>query len=392
MKYLGWITIDMFDAHIHILYPVSLELNVMAEDDLYIANEYPREERIKALIQLLHSNGFHVNVHHISLSNSKEILKSIDRYQSIVFNLCDGNELDGYPGASIIEEMDRLQLKYTGVRSEFYKISEDKSLMKHQLMKDGIPTMPFMIINNDTSVQDIDAHFQSYPIIVKPITSYASIDITHQSICFNAEETLAQSRRISPRALNGIFAEGYLAGREFTVLICGDSLYGIKVYPAVERIFNVKLSTYERFVTFDQDRFRIGNNSKEKTTIDPIYQYRLVSNDENDILKKVAEDAYNSLGGNGYARLVSNDENDILKKVAEDAYNSLGGNGYARVDIRTSDFDRFDPTVLEVNAQCSLSFDIDEMCSSMGHIFRLANLDIEQFTLSLIEYAQNRHY
>ncbi|CAF1040233.1 unnamed protein product [Adineta steineri] len=170
------------------------------------------------------------------------------------------------------------------------------------------------------------------------------MDITHQSICFNAEETLAQSRRISPRALNGIFAEGYLAGREFTVLIARDSLYGIKVFPAVERIFNVKLSTYERFVTFDQDR------------------------------------------------LVSNDENDILKKVAEDAYNSLGGNGYARVDIRTSDLDRFDPTVLEVNAQCSLSFDIDEMCSSMGHIFRLANLDIEQFTLSLIEYAQNRHY
>lgn len=51
---------------------------------------------------------------------------------------------------------------------------------------------------------------------------------------------------------NGVFAERFLAGREFTVFIAGDEINGVKVYPIAERVFDPKLAKFERILAFDK--------------------------------------------------------------------------------------------------------------------------------------------
>jgi D-alanine-D-alanine ligase-like ATP-grasp enzyme len=292
-------------TNIHILFSLGVKTDTASKNEVDLINEYARPENTSALVRILKSLGFQVSVNDTSLANYREVLQSFNPHDSIVFNLCDGAELDGFPGVSIINEMDRLQLKYTGCNSQFYKITRSKPPMKTQLIKSGVPTMPFIEINEDTQPEDIDTHLKSYPVIVKPSVSYGSLDLTHKSVCFNAQETIAQAKLVRARALNGVFAEGFLAGREFTVLLTGDSILGINVFPAVERVFNKELSTYERFLDFDQywaGYIDTENNDKKKDAAYQLYQYQLVSNDENQILAKLARDAYEALGGNGYAR------------------------------------------------------------------------------------------
>ena len=80
---------------------------------------------------------------------------------------------------------------------------------------------------------------------------------------------------------------------------------------------------------------------------------------------------------------------DRLKQVARDAYMACDGSGYGRVDIRTRNMDELDPYVLEVNANCGLSF--GENSSSLGEILRLAKEDPSAFCRELVDFAISRH-
>lgn len=77
-----------------------------------------------------------------------------------------------------------------------------------------------------------------------------------------------------------------------------------------------------------------------------------------------------------------------LKKVARDAYIACDGSGYGRVDIRTRNMDELDPYVLEVNANCGLSF--GENSSSLGEILRLAKEDPAVFCGELVAFGFSR--
>ena len=79
-----------------------------------------------------------------------------------------------------------------------------------------------------------------------------------------------------------------------------------------------------------------------------------------------------------------------LKSVAERAYLALDGNGYGRVDMRTESMEDAAPWVLEVNANCGVSFNVDEFTSTHGEILRLSKSSVEQFTHHLLQYALKR--
>jgi D-alanine-D-alanine ligase-like ATP-grasp enzyme len=57
-----------------------------------------------------------------------------------------------------------------------------------------------------------------------------------------------------------------------------------------------------------------------------------------------------------------------IKEVARKAFLAVQGSGYGRVDIRTATMDSEDPIVLEVNANCGISFNPNEFTSTVGEV------------------------
>ena len=147
----------------------------------------------------------------------------------------------------------------------------------------------------------------------------------------------------------GVYIEKFLPGREYTVLIVGDKVRGTKVYMPIERAFNESLCEDEMILSHDQ--YWAGCEVDQKDTVTG---------------SKKAE---------SFCKFVAAPENirDMLKDLTRDAYLAIGGVSYARVDIRTNTRDLnaadFKAFVLEVNGQCTISFDSET--SSMGKILHL---------------------
>ncbi|KAF9899518.1 hypothetical protein EC991_008777 [Linnemannia zychae] len=237
-----------------------------------------------------------------------------------------------------------------------------------------------------------------FPMIVKPSISYASINISMKSVVHTPEELLEQvnlsldasksGSKLSDHALTEhteeqkeqdhrnskllkkeqkmefdiatptVFVERYLAGREFTALVIGDKDWGVRVYPVAERAFDPKLGKFERLLAFDQ-----------------------------------YWDGYDLEGGSGNEdfckyELANGAWQEHLQQVAKDAYLALDGNGYGRVDIRTVEMDSCEPVVLEVNANCGLSFEKDS--SSLANILLMSNVAPPEFVRDLIDNAIHR--
>jgi len=181
---------------------------------------------------------------------------------------------------------------------------------------------------------------------------------TCQAGIVSEDEIDLKTMKMNQEDIPTVFVEKFLAGREFTALVVGDEYWGVRVYPVAERAFDPKLSTYQRMLSFDQ-----------------------------------YWDGYDLQGGQGnedFCRYEMAQEawQEPLQQIAKDAYLALGGNGYGRVDIRTVEMENCDPFVLEVNANCGLSFEKDS--SSLANILLMSKVSPPGFVKDLIEHALHR--
>ncbi|KAF9927835.1 hypothetical protein FBU30_002838 [Linnemannia zychae] len=380
-------------------------------DPITLCNEFDRTRAIEDLRnQLLKADFTDIEVVPVSLSTlaevSDELAKEMKMYNDrgqelVVFQLCDGTELDGYPGVSMIQELEKRHIPFTGSDSAFYIISSSKPILKRELQKANVPTSSFEEFTNEPEMTDLDNIINEigFPMIVKPSISYASINISMKSVVHSQEELLEQvtmslnasksGSKLSDQVMTDhreeqqeqdhrnekllkkdqkmaydigtptVFVERYLAGREFTALVVGDKDWGVRVYPVAERAFDPKLGKFERLLAFDQ-----------------------------------YWDGYDLEGGSGNEdfckyQLADRTWQDQLQQVAKDAYLALDGNGYGRVDIRTVEMDVCEPIVLEVNANCGLSFEKDS--SSLANILLMSNVSPPGFVLDLIDHAIHRN-
>ena len=78
----------------------------------------------------------------------------------------------------------------------------------------------------------------------------------------------------------------------------------------------------------------------------------------------------------------------IYLELARDAYVACGGNGYGRVDIRTKNYQTCEPYVLEVNANCGLSFGSNS--SSLGEVLYHNQVKPTDFCRLLVDFAHRR--
>lgn len=110
--------------------------------------------------------------------------------------------------------------KFTGSSSESCELTMDKILTKEVLIKNNIPTSPFLRLTEKTSPQEI---IQKLGVlnVVKPILGGSSVELY---INKSVEDLLKVPMK------DHLFAEKYIKGREFTVgIINGEALPVIEI-------------------------------------------------------------------------------------------------------------------------------------------------------------------
>ena len=103
---------------------------------------------------------------------------------------------------------------------------------------------------------------------------------------------------------SGIFAERFIDGPEFTVLVVADrrAPHGARAYPPAQRLFHSALPRHERFLSYD----RYWSEYKEESRLpegEPFYRFGKAPAHLRDRLADLAVRAFVAVGGQGYGRV-----------------------------------------------------------------------------------------
>lgn len=305
----------------------------------------------------------------VTLNTYERIIQEIanerqnGEYFPVVLNLCDGDEINGAPGISVIHALDKKQLVYTGSDSYFYEITTSKIPMKRAFDDALIPTPKWEAITTPKIIPEKLFEDLNTPIIVKPAVSGGSLGVGVKNVVETEKELLTQVNKMFEGyrgwdlSSQGIVAESFIDGPEYTIMIVGSHMQPeyAKIYPPVERVFHASLPAKEKFLSFDR-LWEIYEEESPMPQEENFYEYAI---------------------GNETTQMA-------IQKVAWDAYVAVGGTGYTRVDVRIDKITGT-PYVLEVNAQCGISE--DENFTSIGAILRYAKQSFSELIIHIINDA-----
>lgn len=289
----------------------------------------------------------------VTMQNYSDLIAGLKRASGrkipLVINLCDGDEINGVPGVSVIRELEKHNLIYTGADAHFYEITTSKIPMKQAFDEAGVSNAKWDII--DANAESFKGYCERLgaPLIIKPAISGGSMGVSVKNVVYTDTELEQRVKEIRngyrgwDLMAGGLMVEQFISGQEFTTFIIGSHTKPAScfVYTPVERIFHPSLPEEEKFLSFDR-LWEIYEDEKPMPGNDNFYDYHLPG-----------------------PELVP-----ALKDISLAAYNAVGGMGYGRLDIR-QDRQTGKLYVLEVNAQCGLSE--DENYTSIGAILRYSN-------------------
>ena len=305
----------------------------------------------------------------ITLANHRDVVQAIARdsvgHEPVVLNLCDGDEVNGSPGLSVIRCLKEHGLRFTGADERFYDVTTSKIVMKEAFDRAGVPTSPWAVIPRDGTGANEVMKRLGVPLILKPAVSAGSLGITTKSVVQSPQALRAALKRLSKGyhgwdvAGGGVFVERFVAGPEYTTFIVGsyDDAARATIYPPVERVFNEALPPNERFLSFDRLWGLYETEAPLEGDAD-LWNYRKMPKV---LAKRVME-------------------------ISWAAYEAVGGRGYGRVDLR-QDSETGEIQVLEVNAQCGISE--DEAYTSIGAILRFARMSFASAVGEIIKVSAN---
>ncbi len=309
----------------------------------------------------------------VTMADYHDVIEAIasEREQHIAFpvvlNICDGDEINGTPGVSVVKLLEEKKLVYTGAEEFFYNVTTSKIAMKKAFNKAKIPTAKWEAIY--TASQNVEGIFErlGYPIIVKPSVSGGSMGVGVKNVVYNEKELkkLVKEMFAGYRGWNlvtdGLIAESFITGQEYTSFIVGsyNSPGKTLVYEPVERIFHPSLPEHEKFLSFDR-LWEIYDEEAAMPDEENFYEYSAVN------AACTAE----------------------IKKLSWKAYQSVKGTGYTRIDLRR-DKETGKLYVLEVNAQCGISE--DENFTSIGAILKVTNKTFAELVKEVIAEAIERY-
>jgi D-alanine-D-alanine ligase len=306
----------------------------------------------------------------VTMDNFKTVIASIAESKNgktpLILNLCDGDEVNGTPGVSIIHELEKHSLIYTGSDTHFYTITTSKIPMKKAFDKARVATANWRVITDKKGSTRGICKRVGTPIIIKPAVSGGSMGVSVKNVVHTEEELSSRVSEIYKGyrgwnlLVDGLFVEQFITGPEYTTFITGsfDDPENCIVYEPVKRIFHESLPEAEKFLSFD----RLWEIYEEETPMPQngnFYEY-----------------------GPAESSLIPE-----LKKLSMDAYKACGGKGYTRIDIR-QDAATGKLYMLEANAQCGLSE--DDNYTSIGAILKVSNVSFTEVIGEILKDALRR--
>ena len=342
----------------------------LESDDPNIQHYYDFTQSIKEYTNVFEELKAEWKWQPVTMDNFKAIVASIAESQNgktpLVLNLCDGDEVNGTPGVSVIYELEKQGLIYTGSDAHFYNITTSKIPMKKAFDKAGVATANWRVITDKKGSTKGICKRVGTPIIIKPAVSGGSMGVSVKNVV-NTEEELAKrveeiykGYRGWNLLVDGLFVEQFITGPEYTTFITGssDDLDNCIVYEPVKRVFHESLPEAEKFLSFDR-LWEIYEDETPMPQQENFYEYRPAE-----------------------PPLIP-----ALKKISLDAYKSCGGKGYTRIDIR-QDAVTGKLYMLEVNAQCGLSE--DENYTSIGAILKVSDVSFTEIIAEILKDALRR--
>ncbi len=315
----------------------------------------------------------------ITLENMKAVIEEVAasqvQYFPVVLNYCAGlDEIDGYPGASVVKLLEAKGIPFTGADSQFFKMGDSKILMKQAFVEAGVSTAPYEVMKDVNGIRGLCDRLVP-PLIVKPSTSFGTRGISLQSVVHTDEEAIARFEHLQQGQhgmqikAGSIFVERFIKGREFTVFLVGAAQQPeqIEIYPPLETAFHSGVPETERFCTRE---LRTGE-AEQRTPLPPhesLYRYQLAPSELHE----------------------------RLCNLAKRAYCAVSGTGYGRVDIRMDETTQ-EMFVLEVNpgpaiTSRSLTMGVDEPNTSrVGTVLYLADIPFSRLMSEIIAEALTRH-
>ncbi len=339
-------------------------------DDPKLREYYDFTQSIAEYTRVFAALGVQWKWQPLNMGNHKMVIKQIaassNGLRPLVLNLCDGDEINGAPGISVIRELEKYDLIYTGSNTHFFELTTSKIPMKRVFDKYGISTPRWAVIKNNPILLRNICNQIPPPLIIKPAVSGGSMGIAVNNVIHNSAELKERITEICKgfRSWNlmgdGLFVEQFIKGREFTTFITGTAdLKNCYVYEPAERVFHKSLPEEERFLSFGR-LWEFYDQESAMPDNEYFYSYQPVE-------KKLAAQ---------------------LKKISLEAYAACSGYGYTRIDIRQDD--ATDTLyVLEVNAQCGLSEDADY--TSIGAILKFSDISFISAMEDILKDAIKRY-
>jgi len=306
----------------------------------------------------------------VKMDNFKTIIASIAESKNgktpLVLNLCDGDEVNGTPGVSVIHELEKHGLIYTGSDAHFYDITTSKIPMKKAFDKAGVATANWRVITDKKGSTKGICKRVGTPIIIKPAVSGGSMGVSVKNVISTEEELAKRVEEIYKGyrgwnlLIDGLFVEQFITGPEYTTFITGssDDAENCIVYEPVKRVFHESLPESEQFLSFDR-LWEIYEDEAPMPANENFYEYGPVE-----------------------PSLIP-----ALKQLSLDAYKACGGKGYTRIDIR-QDAATGKLYMLEANAQCGLSEDEDY--TSIGAILKVSGVSFTEIIAEILKDALRR--
>jgi D-alanine-D-alanine ligase-like ATP-grasp enzyme len=318
--------------------------------EIAVCSEMLAAEWQADLLKHLAEAGVEATWHEVSLANFRSLDTVLARNDT-VWNLIDGIEADGYPGATVIgyleELQERLALKVIGPRRAFY--AQNKLRQKTLLMEQRIDVPAWLVPANADEAADCYRFLlrdRRLPIIIKPFDLYCSVGIESDSVVTSEADALRVDARLRAKTPN-VLIEQFIAGREFTVVCIANDKGGV-VYPPAERVFHATADGMG-FMHFALTQVPHGDHSALEMA--PVT--------DTDLARRIEE-------------------------VSRAAYRAVGAESYVRLDIRL-DARSGILYVLEVNPCPSVGVE-----SSIEEILKLGNIPFGRFLQDLLEYGTSR--
>lgn len=276
-----------------------------------------------------------------------DLLKALDKAKpDLVFNVCETFADDYRLEVNVAAVMEMAGMKFTGSGTAGLLLAQNKILTKQLLEYHEVPTPRFLTFDGDA----FEAFGRmSFPLIVKPARTDASLGIGKHSVVSDWEDMTRRVREIRKTFNDEALAEEFIDGREMYVGVLGNG-----TRPEILPILELNWGKWDPAVPKVSDR----------------------------------EVKFADLGEDGPYLMVAKDLPAELKARIERsallAFRALKLHDYARVDFRISS--KGEPFVLEVNPNPYL-----EKESELGMAAEERGLSYTQLISRIIESAAIRY-